>query len=137
MQTTILYILTAYNVVLLLSGFLRLLAIECSLYCYWTPLDQDLLISHVYISTSMSKKSSVDCGSPSSRDSLMAKNHCSCMCCGDVEENPGPPAAAVNKPDKMQLTMIHVNAHSLLCHLEDVPALLLTKHLHILALLET
>ena len=78
MQTTILYILTAYKVVLRLSGFLRLVEFECSLYCYWTPLDQDLLISHVYIRTSMSKKSSVDCGSPSSRDSLMAKNHCSC-----------------------------------------------------------
>ena len=56
---------------------------------------------------------------------------------GDVEENPGPPAASVDKPDKKQLSVIHVNAHSLLCHHDDVATLLMTKRPHILALSET
>ena len=56
---------------------------------------------------------------------------------GDVEENPGPPAASVDKPDKRQLSVIHVNARSLLRHRDDVATLLMTKRPHILALLET
>ena len=57
--------------------------------------------------------------------------------CGDVEENPGPPAASVDKPDKRQLSVIHVNARSLLRHHDDVTTLLMTKRPHILALSET
>ena len=45
------------------------------------------------------------------------------LCCGDVEQNPGPAGADEDKPGKSQLTAMHVNARSLLCHRDDVAAL--------------
>ena len=57
--------------------------------------------------------------------------------CGDIEINPGPPAAAVKKKAMDFLTVIHVNTRSLLGHFDDVAALVTTEHPHILALSET
>ena len=54
--------------------------------------------------------------------------------CGDVEQNPGPPASGVKKPKTTQLTVMHVNARSLLSHHDDVAALLLANRPHLLAI---
>ena len=57
--------------------------------------------------------------------------------CGDVERNPGPTAPAEKKKQMDFLTVIHVNARSLLRHLDDVAALVTSERPHILALSET
>ena len=59
---------------------------------------------------------------------------------GDVEKNPGPATTTKtgdkNKKNKF-LTVIHVNTRSLLCHFDDVSALMSSERPHISALSET
>lgn len=127
------------------SIFMVVFEQKCSQYCCLTPLDRSISFSPSllprYVGSNISSHlrewerrsrwqfsilRSLVCG----RATLLLR-------CGDVEGNPGPAAPAEKKPKKDFLTVIHVNAHSLLKHFDDVAALVAAERPHILALSET
>ena len=57
--------------------------------------------------------------------------------CGDVEQNPGPCATQNKSMKSKSLKILHLNARSILCHLDDIQCLVNSKRPDILAICES